>query len=106
MKYYVYVIDLDKKVLKERMFKNANPNYNPIKPCVYVGQSAKTPENRFEQHLSGPKFYSRWVRKYGRRLRPINYKRHNPLYSRWAAEKKEKWLAENLRKKGYGVWYN
>ena len=44
----MYVIDLDKKVLKDTRFKEANPNYNSIKPCVYVGQSAKKPEARFE----------------------------------------------------------
>ena len=56
--YHAYVIELDDDV-----------------PCtngrfaVYVGQTAKTPEERFAQHKAGIRA-SRWVRDHGGRLRP------------------------------------
>ena len=50
MVYSIYVIELKKEVLKHRKFKEANPNYIPGKPCVYVGYTSKTPEERYQQH--------------------------------------------------------
>ena len=39
VKYYVYVIDLDKSILeKEKKFRDSNPQYKEEKPCVYVMQ--------------------------------------------------------------------
>ena len=35
-KYYVYVINLDKEILKIKKFKDKNPDYVEGKPCVYV----------------------------------------------------------------------
>ena len=48
MAYSIYVIELKKGVLKHKKFKEANPNYIPGKPCVYVGYTSKTPEDRYE----------------------------------------------------------
>jgi hypothetical protein len=101
----VYVIELDKEVLKNSSFRNANPAYNKSKPCVYVGQTAKTPEERFAQHLTGIRS-GRFVKQFGLRLKPKLYEKHNSMASREEAEAKEQWLAERLRKKGYGVWWN
>ena len=103
--YNVYVIELDKAVMEMARFRNANPDYNPEKPCVYVGQTAKTPEERFRQHCEGQRA-NRYVKEYGKRLRLKLFERFNPIQTRSEAEKKEKQLAEKLRKKGYGVWWN
>ena len=92
--YYVYVIELDGV---------PGPRTDPGKPAVYVGQSAVPPEERFQQHLDGYKS-SRYVRRYGVRLRPRLYRAHNPLPSRVAALEREKELARRLRKRGYTVF--
>jgi len=101
----IYVIELDKKVLEKKKFLARNPSYNPTKPCVYIGQTAKTPEERFEQHKNGVRSNT-YAREFGKYLRPRQYEKYNPLATRKKAEAKEKWLAERLQKKGYGVWWN
>lgn len=103
--YNVYVIELDKRVLNNKKFIEKNPDYQAGKPCVYVGQTAKSPEERFQQHKSGFRA-NRFVKKLGLKLKENIFKRHNPMTSRAQAESKEAWLAENLRKKGYAVWWN
>lgn len=105
MPYYVYVIELDKKVLKSKRFKKHNPNLNPDKPCFYVGQTCRDPDTRFKQHKDGYKSNS-FVRKYGLWLRRGKYKKFNPIDTREEAERIEKELAETLRQKGHGVWSN
>ena len=49
----IYVIELDEQVLEKKKFREANPDYVDDSPCVYVGVTSKTPEERFEQHKSG-----------------------------------------------------
>ena len=49
--YTVYVIELSRKVFTEdRKFREANPQYNGVLECLYVGQTSKTPQERFTQH--------------------------------------------------------
>jgi GIY-YIG catalytic domain len=93
-RYYVYVIQLD-----DAVGKRDNPRYPP----VYVGQSARPPRERFEQHKSGHRA-SRVVRKHGKWLRWRLFDRYNPLPSRQAAEDAERELASRLRAKGYTVY--
>ena len=103
--YNLYVVDLKKNVLEDRKFKEENPHYNPAqnKPCVYVGYTAKTPEQRFQQHIEGKKC-NKYARDFGFRLRPRNYEKYNPISGdRNYAQKKERELAEKLRQKGYAV---
>ena len=45
----LYVIELRREVLGEVRFAARNPNHRVDKPCVYVGQTARTPEERLEQ---------------------------------------------------------
>ena len=104
-KYYVYVINLDNKVLNIEKFKEKNPDYIEGKPCVYVGQSFHKPKIRFEQHLNGYKA-NKYVKKFGNFLRIKNTGVNNPYFSRESVEKEEVETAERLRKKGYGVWSN
>jgi len=105
MPYNVYVIELDKEVLKSRKFRDHNPNMNPRKACFYVGQTCRNPELRFKQHKGGFKS-NNFAKKYGLCLRKRKYKRYNPIKTREEAEKIESKLAEKLRRKGHGVWSN
>lgn len=105
MPYYVYVIKLDKKVLSSKKFREKNPCLNPRRACFYVGQTCRHPKIRFEQHKDGYKS-NHFVKKYGIKLIPRKYKKYNPINTRKEAERIEQFLAEKLRKKGYGVWSN
>lgn len=98
----VYVIELSKDVLNVKKFKDRNPDYINGKPCVYVGMTGLSPEVRFEKHKAGIKS-NVYAQKYGTHLLPDLYKNYNPMTFD-EAEAKEKWLAEDLRKKGYAVW--
>ena len=53
MKYYLYVIELDKQVGRIKKFREKNPHFIFGNPCFYVGQSAKIPILRFRQHKNG-----------------------------------------------------
>lgn len=113
LEYRVYVIELSKRVYGEsKKFRNANPQYNGVLECLYVGMTTKTPRERFEQHKSGyrnkkgHKLSSNIVEKYGTYLRPSLYNGIAPVYSRSEALKLEESLALDLRRQRYAVWYN
>ena len=112
--YQVYVIELSKKVFTENArFRNANPQFNGVLECVYVGMTGKTPAERFKQHKTGyinkkgHKLSAEIVRKYGSYLRPSLYDHINlkPMNREQALLMEEK-LALYLRKKEYAVWFN
>jgi len=100
----IYVIELDKEVLGKKKFKDANPDYIDGSPCVYVGMTSKSPEDRFKQHKEGYKA-ARIVKQFGISLKPRQYESHNPM-SRDEASEMEFEKARRLRKKGWGVWVN
>ena len=111
-RYQVYVIELSKKVFDENMrFRKANPQYNGVLECLYVGMTSKTPKDRFDQHKSGYRnrkghnIASRMVQCYGMYLRPSLYSHLGPM-ARDIALEMEEHLALQLRKKGYAVWFN
>lgn len=94
--YRLYVIELSDDV---------GPREDPALPWVYVGQSALSPEERFEQHRTGARnvrgpLYSKWPRRHGLRLRPDLYEQEPVLQSRHDAELAEARLAERLRSLG------
>jgi len=112
--YQVYVIELSKKVFTENAkFRLANPQFNGVLECLYVGMTSKTPEERFHQHKTGyvsQKGYNLsayLVKTYGRYLRPGLYQHHNqnPM-NKQEALRMEKKLALDLRRQGYAVWFN
>ena len=105
MPYNVYVIELDKEILKSRKFRKRNPNLNPKLSCYYVGQTTHDPKTRFKQHKIGYKA-NRFAKKYGFRLVSRKFKKYNPIEKREEAEQIERWLTQKLRKKGHGVWSN
>jgi len=111
--YNIYAIELSRRVYTENArFRDANPQYNGILECLYVGMTSKSPQERFEQHKSGAlsrkghKISSRIVEKYGLYLRPSLYNHIPPLSSRKSALKQEEELAMELRRKRYAVWFN
>src|SRR5215211_5867776 len=78
--YHVYVVELSKKVFTENSrFRSANPQFNGVLECLYVGMTSKTPQERLKQHKSGyvnnkgHKLSANIVQKYGRYLRPSLY---------------------------------
>lgn len=111
--YRIYVVELSKRVFTENAkFRNANPQFNGVLECLYVGMTSKTPKERFLQHKSGYrnkkgyKISSNIVEKYGLYLRPSLYNHIAPLNSRQEALKMEETLALELRRQRYAVWFN
>ena len=97
----VYVVLLDPAVGKNRKVRAENPNRDPQMPCVYVGMTGLTPEERFVNHKAGIK--DAWVvQRYGVRLLPEFYAHLNPMPFE-AAARMEKDLAEDMRRAGYTV---
>jgi predicted GIY-YIG superfamily endonuclease len=92
----VYVIELDPKGCRD-----------PGKGYVYVGETSKTPEARYKEHLKGKRskrgrLYSRSVRKYGRRLR-MDLAPKFRYYDAASSKAAEKRWARKLTDEGYKV---
>lgn len=87
----VYVIELDRAAGRRR---------DPRIPWVYVGSSARSPEERFEQHVSGYKS-SRLVKRFALRLRPDLYEDLEPLKGSRAARDAERERALELAACGF-----
>jgi len=97
----VYVVLLDPAVGRIRKVRAENPKRDHKKPCVYVGMTGLTPEERFANHKAGIK--DAWVvKRYGLRLLPELYAHLNPMPFEAAAQM-EMDLAEDLRRAGYTV---
>ena len=76
MKYRVSisVTRIMKKNVKK--FRDKNPDYIEGKPCVYVGYTEKTPEERFSEHKAGMRkgslrWHNPYAKKFGIRLTDI-----------------------------------
>lgn len=89
--FWVYVIELA-------------PEYRPDDPrqAVYVGETAQTPEIRFEKHKSGGRTAVRAVRDHGVRLR-TDLAPKSAFLSRKSALRAEAKTAEALRRRGFLV---
>jgi hypothetical protein len=97
----VYVVLLDPAAGRLRAVRAANPRRDPKKPCIYVGMTGLTPEERFANHKAGTKAAS-VVKRYGLHLLPELYEHLNPMPYE-AAVQMEQDLAEDLRRAGYTV---
>jgi hypothetical protein len=113
VQYSIYVVELSKRVYTEdRKFREANPQFNGVLECLYVGMTSKTPKERFLQHKTGYrnkkgyKISANIVEKYGSYLRPSLYNHITPMSSRVEALKMEEILALELRRQRYAVWFN
>ena len=111
--YHVYVIELSKRVFTEnRKFREANPQFNGVLECLYVGMTSKSPTERFKQHKTGfinkkgHKLSAAIVEKYGLYLRGSLYNHIAPMETRAEALQMEETLALELRRKRYAVWFN
>ena len=107
LRYRVYVIELSKREYTENVkFREANPQFNGVLECLYVGMTSKTPKERFQQHKTGyrnkkgHKLSSNIVQKYGMYLRPSLYNHIDPIITRLEALKMEEQLALELRRRG------
>ena len=112
--YKVYVVELSKKVFTENAkFRAANPQFNGVLECLYVGMTSKSPAERLKQHKTGyinkkgHKLSANVVEKYGIYLRPSLYEHLNakPMNREQALAMEVK-LALSLRRQGYAVWFN
>jgi len=110
--YQVYVVELSKSIFTEsKKFRMANPQFNGILECLYVGMTSKSPEERLEQHIQsikskrGHDLSARFVKKYGLYLRPSLYN-HLPKMIRPQALAAEQKLALDLKRQRYAVWVN
>ena len=78
-------------------------------PAFYVGQTAKSAKERFDDHKRVYKA-NRLARDYGLRLWPDAPKQFKRIMenipTREEAEDRELLIAEALRALGYGVWMN
>jgi len=97
----VYVVLLAPEAGRLREVRAENPGADPTKPCIYIGMTGLSPEERFQNHKQGLKA-SRVVQLYGVRLLPELYEIFNPMPFEAALEM-ERELAEDLRAQGYTV---
>ena len=95
----VYVIELEESVCH----RTACPSRLSGKPHVYVGETKKSPEERFAEHLAGGFTSVPAVRNHAIRLRPRLYQTWGPYQTREDALDAEARLAERLRKRGFCV---
>ncbi len=92
--YRIYVIELDPGACR----RSTQAGHT----CVYVGETADTPEQRFAEHKRGYRA-SRVVRKYGVRLRPDLYRGFVCL-TREQSRRLEARVAARLRAQGFIVF--
>ena len=114
----VYAFYLSNDVLNKRKFKEVNPNYIVGKPCVYVGMTGKSIEERYSEHTNPENENyskgSKWMKQFGVRnlfdalaielFDHPNISRENLTFGE--ALQNEKLYGEWLRFKGYGVWWS
>ena len=97
----VYVVLLGSAAASLAELRRTNPARDPAKPCVYVGMTGLSPEERFANHKNGIKA-AKVVQKHGVRLLPQLFELFNPMPFE-AAVAMEQDLAEDLRRQGYTV---
>ena len=116
-KHRVYAFYMNKSVLSKKKFQEANPNYKKGKPCVYVGMTGKSIEERYDEHTNpeNENFNkgSKWMKNHAVHgfveALAIDLLSH-PDISRETltfgeALQNEKLYAEWLKSQGYGVWW-
>ena len=106
----LYVIALDKEVLKEPGFRKYNPQYEEGKNCYYVGESGYSAEKRFEIHKNkiptrkGFSQHNKYVTKYGLYLSKTQYPNVPEFKTSDEGKALEKNKTRQLRKKGHAVY--
>ncbi len=103
--HHVYVVLLDERARawsREGRKEKAGTKAGELKPCVYVGMTGLSPEERFQNHLNGVKA-ARVVERFGVRLLPELFDHLNPMPYE-AALAMEADLADDLGAEGYCVF--
>ena len=103
MTHWVYVIELDPEVVRSSAFRTQNPHWETADRCFYVGETAREPAVRFEQHKTGGRLSSSIVRRWGRYLRTRMCRR---CADRSEGRRLERETAERLRRKGHAAYFN
>jgi len=98
--YRLYVVELAPAAIR------AHARAEAIRGCVYVGQTAHSPEHRFSQHRRGGRLSASKVRRFGVRLRPDLYEAIEPLSTRDEAARAEAQLAADLERQGFCVFWS
>ena len=93
------------RLITTRNFDKKNPKYIRGNGCVYVGQSARKPEIRFEQHKKGYKA-NYFAKLYGIKLFLVPHEEYNPISTRKNVKEIEFMLGKALRLKQFIVWFN
>jgi hypothetical protein len=93
--YSVYIIELSRACTKKSC---------ALAP-LYVGQTAHTPEERFDQHRAGGKLAASKPHKFGVRLRLDLMHGIGPYATRKEAERAEQAVAEALKRRGHVVFW-
>ena len=93
--YSVYIVELDRRCL------TVPCAYAPL----YVGQTAHSPEERFEQHKAGGRLAAGKAHRFGVRLRYDLMKGIGPFKTRKEAEAAEMAVATALEKRGHRVFW-
>ncbi len=102
----VYVLRLRSQVWEDSpRCRRENPQYEERRPIVYVGSTGKSIDERLKTHLDGGVYSNTFVHKYFKRKMPSEYRGIRPRQTREAAEARESRKAEELRARGWGVWY-
>lgn len=84
--------------------KRCRLNSQGGRPCIYVGSTELTPEQRLEKQREGGRSASRSARALGvGDLLPDLFAHLNPLESREAADEQERRLAQELKKQNWCV---
>ena len=94
-RYSIYIIELSRACVAEPCF---------LAP-LYVGQTAHSPEHRFEQHKAGGLLASGKPHRYGVRLRRDLMKGIGPFRARRDAEAAERAVAAALERRGHRVYW-
>ena len=116
-KHRVYAFYMNKSVLSKKKFQEANPSYEKGKPCIYVGMTGKSIEERYDEHTNPENENygkgSKWMKNHAvhgfAEALAIDLLSH-PNISIEAltfgeALQNEKLYAEWLKSQGYGVWW-
>lgn len=104
--YSVYVVRLSERAWNVPAIRKANPRRDFHLPCVYVGRTYSAPEERFKDHKAGVRCGKGYVRDYGVSLLPDLFGSYDMCLTYDESVRFEVELAEELRRKGYGVWQN
>ena len=104
--FIVYVLELEPTVWDVPKFQKEHIGHARSRECLYIGQTAKTVEERLKLHLAGEDQSNKYVCGFFKKIRhdlvPQEMKSFLKREDALAAEAK---LGEALRKLGHPVWY-